>query len=397
MKVYQVPLVVGSILGLALIAGTGYQAPPAAASTATAVGIDADPTGNQPNSLGPIDDCYSAAPQEIFFVDTYIQGVTDLKSFHLELSFNPARVRVVGNNASMMLASGEGSNVWDQSDTPSYLDTDGLYQIQAFDMGNDLTAEDGDGVMARLTLKAVIQGTGTLSIAYENASPILGSTDGPVGPSDPPFNVYTGPVTDVEIRVGEACPAVEGDADGDGVLDSADNCPDVPNGPDQVGIPGVGNQTDSDGDGLGDACDPDDDDDTFSDVAEQTLGSDPYDAASTPEHFSIPGACSDGQDNDLDGLIDSADPGCTDTQTDTDGDGYTDAVELFIGTDPMLACGTNAWPPDFNSDGIISGSDIFSVFPFWLTTSARQDLSADGIVSGSDIFMIFPVWFSTCL
>jgi hypothetical protein len=58
------------------------------------------------------------------------------------------------------------------------------------------------------------------------------------------------------------------DSDGDGVLDSADNCPSVPN-PDQYDEDGdgigdacdpcpmvAGDATDSDGDGVGDACDP---------------------------------------------------------------------------------------------------------------------------------------------
>jgi hypothetical protein len=47
------------------------------------------------------------------------------------------------------------------------------------------------------------------------------------------------------------------DRDLDGVLDKDDNCVLTPNGAAQAGIQGVGNQTDSDIDGLGDACDPD--------------------------------------------------------------------------------------------------------------------------------------------
>jgi len=94
------------------------------------------------------------------------------------------------------------------------------------------------------------------------------------------------------------------DSDGDTVVDDydgiVDNCPDNAN-------PG---QADNDADGLGDVCDPDDDNDGFTDVQETFLGSNPLDPMSTPEHSGVAQTCFDGLDNDLDGLTDGYDPGC---------------------------------------------------------------------------------------
>ena len=74
--------------------------------------------------------------------------------------------------------------------------------------------------------------------------------------------------------MGNAC---DPDDDNDTVLDGADNCPLVANGPAQAGIPHVGNQTNTDLDGEGDACDLDDDSDGFSDTLEQYIGTDQSD------------------------------------------------------------------------------------------------------------------------
>jgi len=57
-------------------------------------------------------------------------------------------------------------------------------------------------------------------------------------------------------------------------------------------------------------CPFDDDCDGYLNFIEKLLGSDPDNAASTPEHILVPGTCKDGVDNDGDGLIDTADRGC---------------------------------------------------------------------------------------
>ena len=79
----------------------------------------------------------------------------------------------------------------------------------------------------------------------------------------------------------------------------------------------------------------DSDGDGSIDVAEIIAGSNPNDASSGPEsgggslYLGLP-LCTDGIDNDLDGMLDGADPGCTDT----DADYVDDPVELALGSDP---------------------------------------------------------------
>lgn len=106
------------------------------------------------------------------------------------------------------------------------------------------------------------------------------------------------------------------DADGDGVLDADDNCQAVANP----------TQLDTDGDDLGNACDPDDDGDGMSDAFETEHGLDPLDASDAT------------RDDDGDSLInrDEAAAGTDPTDADTDGDGVSDGAEIAAGRNPTL-------------------------------------------------------------
>ncbi|MEX0785358.1 MAG: thrombospondin type 3 repeat-containing protein [Dehalococcoidia bacterium] len=193
------------------------------------------------------------------------------------------------------------------------------------------------------------------------------------------------------------------DSDEDGLSDPTDNCPWDPN-------PG---QADGDGDGVGDACDYDLDNDGWDDESERYFGSDPDNAASTPEHTFIEGTCSDGADNDADGATDAADRGCApdrdfdatpddedncpdaynddqadrdgdgrgDACEDEDGDGFVDQEEIWFGSDPDSAASSPETAAYYETceDGIdndLDGDlDLDDEFCQWLIA---EDYAASG-------------------
>jgi hypothetical protein len=104
------------------------------------------------------------------------------------------------------------------------------------------------------------------------------------------------------------------DYDGDGVPDALDNCP----------LQANASQADSDDDGLGDVCDPDNLDRDGDGYSTAEGDCDDKDADVHPRADEI---CNDGDDNDCDGYLDCADQDCynspkcpapTDAGTDAD-------------------------------------------------------------------------------
>ena len=89
---------------------------------------------------------------------------------------------------------------------------------------------------------------------------------------------------------------------------------------------------------------------------------------------------------------------------DPDCDGWGTDDEIFIGTNPNLACATNNWPPDVNDNRVINLDDVLFMAPpvLFSTVStayydARVDFNTDGVINLDDILVMAPpVLYATC-
>ena len=108
----------------------------------------------------------------------------------------------------------------------------------------------------------------SVSLDGKTATPITGPCEQTSGsPSELCDNCpnTVNPLQEPSIANSERGEACEIDTDLDGFYDDEDNCINIKNGPDEGNIEGVGNQTNTDGDDVGDACDTDADGDDADD------------------------------------------------------------------------------------------------------------------------------------
>ena len=217
----------------------------------------------------------------------------------------------------------------------------GLFFFQA---GSQRDADQGSSAPAEPTtfvLPGGLSGAGLVNGL--DTCPFQPNVGSPLAPAGNPFNGdgAESPADGIDA-VCDANPDIfdGSDVDLDGYLNRGDNCPVTANGPLQNNQQDLGEVTAGpavDGgpssDGIGDDCDvnptvrdghfhtvltaapvcvtggpfADGDGDGWCDIQEIGIGGS---TAGTPEALAVPGSCSDGADNDLDGNADLNDTGC---------------------------------------------------------------------------------------
>lgn len=181
----------------------------------TSLSVDVIPTGNTPTSVASIEPCASASKGDEFNVDIIIQDVTDLLAWEMVVSYDPNVLQVIASDAQMFQSADGASRVLDLSETiEPGPDDDGRYHLQSVDTADPPAPDSGSGVLARLTFKAVGEGTSPISLAKldldEDGTPdqgiLLRDVDAEVIGDRDGDTLFDGPVADGEIRVGERCP-----------------------------------------------------------------------------------------------------------------------------------------------------------------------------------------------
>jgi hypothetical protein len=89
--------------------------------------------------------------------------------------------------------------------------------------------------------------------------------------------------------------------------------------------------------------------------------------------------------------------------TDDDGDGFSDALEGALGTDPLAGCSLlagahHAWPPDFDDSRAVNIGDVLAFKPVFGTGSppARYDLAPGNGVNVQDVLALKPHFGRSC-
>jgi hypothetical protein len=376
MKPVAIAGLAGLLVILFVLSSTPGSPAEAAPGSINLIAVDADRTngppagGNMSDDIGPVDRCISIANGGVIVVDVVADavpafdsgtGTGGIRGIGLDVLYDKRVAKVVGwstgVDSALHFSSGAPTEFGMDDPLP---DVDGRYRIDSSDLGN--TVEDGEGILAKISFQGNSPGLTILRITDLLREADLAAGKPRVYSGDrSPYTVDN--VQDGVIAVGMACPPDPADADGDTIANETDNCPTTRNGPAQASVPGTGNQTDSNGNGIGNACEDRDRD------------------SETPTSHVCQGLCAGGF--------------------------FRDSIESILGTNPALRCaataganneaGADAWPLDFNDDQRANTIDIGQFVPNLNDPGpARFDLNASGVVNTVDVGIFVPALNQDC-
>jgi MYXO-CTERM domain-containing protein len=174
-----------------------------------------------------------------------------------------------------------------------------------------------------------------------------------------PFNSNTNQADSDGDGLGDACDSTTNDEDGDTIVNASDNCPFIDN-------PG---QEDTDGDGIGDACDKQNDTDLDEDGTGNTTDNCPF--VENPDQA----------DSDADGVGDACDTGNGAPDGDADGDGVPNNMD-------NCSLATNPDQTDGDGDGLGDACDLTIIVDGGGCSTGGGDASLFGVLLGIALVVI---------
>ncbi len=318
-----------AVLGLvaAILAGSGPGplATKTTAATPLTIGLDMNTTSTAPGIYNPVwpstlptfESCLdvktSPPNNGMFYIDLFVLNSANLFAFNADIKFTSGKMQILESNIKQLFGTSASLNNLSRNysvglDAINPPVTDGTFYAGALDVGG---LHSGSGVLARIKGQAFILTGGSVIDFALDLSPLtfkgVTLTADPLAIHPGDINgdgLFDGPFINPSGKIAVDQP----DTDGDGVSNTCDNCPSVPNA----------DQKDTDKDGLGDACDPDIDNDGICNVG----GPLPPGTPGTP-----PGGCvagPSGVDNCPYVYNPTQDPKAC---LDTDGDGILDGLD----------------------------------------------------------------------
>ena len=189
------------------------------AQSQTSLFIDVVTAGNSAASVGAVDDCVEVDVGDTVLVDIGVNDVSDLTAWETTLVFDQEVLELEDRDPRMFLANEANSRLTVQSDlsAPTSLHPGGLF-IGAADLSTG-AVESGSGILARVTFKAIDEGTSNawlpqLDVDSNGRADVgssllgIGGASAPIG--DVNYDLYfDGDVSGAVIVVGGDCSETE--------------------------------------------------------------------------------------------------------------------------------------------------------------------------------------------